>query len=443
MSSSTVCLADAGMDCISAGEMTEIAQSFPQFQGLAGKDYCYDGSNDSALLESVMFMRHTVFDASMPKSSDQLFSGQFANDWWAYFTERINEFSIDDSCPKGVAAYVYGFGGNTMYVCTAMLKSTFAALDRTSIFMHEARHIDGYSHITCSHGPRKGLSGACDNSITDGGSYDVTVETYAQMAKYGNQLHPALRAYSRAASIIYADEAFEVATTIDRQDMFLLMTNGKEFYSMSADGANTLERLGDSPQLGHIVMRARHMILIPDDKTMTAGYVFARNEGDSTQQAHDFAIEYNSQTPEQRADLVDFHIGAQWGARVYKTHIKFTCDPRSTQEQDLSISGMTPTALIYPDGLDRGVETVQMLADNGTVQDIGCDEYGTAFIRASMLTLDQPFKRIYKMGTMVLGLSPDGHLFTISNGKSEPLNISLDGQIEEIAPTQSYGFFGI
>ena len=74
--------------------------------------------------------------------------------------------------------------------------------------MHEARHIDGYPHITCSKGPRKGLQGACDNRITDTGSYDVTVETYAQMAEYSPNLHPALRAYSKASAVIYADEAF-------------------------------------------------------------------------------------------------------------------------------------------------------------------------------------------------------------------------------------------
>jgi hypothetical protein len=77
------------------------------------------------------------------------------------------------------------------------------------------------------------------------------------------------------------------------------------------------------------------------------------------------------------------------------------------------------------------------------VFDIGCDAGRTAFVRPSMLTLDRQFKRIYKMGTLVLGLTPDGHLFSIVNGASTALPVALDGQVEEIAPTQSYGFFGI
>ena len=216
-------------DCVSQADMQDIASHFQQFSNLAGSQYCYDGSQTSHLIEALMFMRNNKWAASMPKSTDQLFSGTFASDWFGYFTGRINELSVESSCPKGVGAFVYGWGGNTMYVCPMMLTDNFVAVDRASVMMHEARHIDGYPHITCSRGPRAGLGGACDNRITDTGSYDVTVETYAQMAEYAPNLHPALRAYSKASAVIYADEAFDTPVSIDRTEKFVLLTNKKEF----------------------------------------------------------------------------------------------------------------------------------------------------------------------------------------------------------------------
>lgn len=428
--------------CIPAEEMTEIASKFNQFNDLAGREFCYNGTQGSALLEAIMFMRHTRFDEAMPKSSDELFSGTFADDWWGYFTQRINRFEIDNNCPKGVGAYVFIFGGPTMYVCTMMLNDVFAAMDRVSIFMHEARHLDGFPHTTCSQGPRAGLRGACDNHISQGGSYAVTVETYAQMAKYGPDLHPAMRAYARSASIIYADEAFEVPTQIDREDHLLLMTSSREFYRLSLDGSHALERLGDSPSLGRIVLRGRHMMLVPEDRSLDAQYVFARNEGEIVQTPHEFAVDYNAQPPEVRAELVDMHLAAQWTARIYKTHVRLTCDPRSSNFQDIP-TALVPAALIYPEGFSRSVKTAQLITESGAILDFGCDSSGMGFVSPSTLVLDQPYKRVYKSGAVVVGLTAAGQLFKINGPTSEPLATEVDGRVYEIAPMQSYGFFGL
>ncbi len=426
-------------DCIAQKDMQQIAMKFTQFKDMAGAEYCYDNSQTSNLLQAIMFMRSTGFAGEMPKSKDELFSGTFANDWWGYFTGRIDFFDVQAECPKGVGAYVYGFG-SSMYVCPMLLTDNFTALDRASVFMHEARHMDGFPHITCDRGPRAGLGGACDQRMSDEGSYSVTVETYAQLARYAPDLHPALRAYARSAAVIYADEAFETPVKVDREDKFLLLTNTKEFYRMGTDGTDKLERLGDAPTLGHIVIRARHMILFPEDKTMDAKYVFANNQGEIHQQAGDLAMEYNAQTPAERAKLVDMYIGAQWSTRVFTDHLKFLCDPRSSDSQDVSLDRQVPVAVIYPDGLDRGAASRNLLTESGAILQFGCQS-GRGYVKASALTLDQKFKRVYASGKLVLGLSPAGNLFRIDGMKSTPLSTSVDGRIFDLVPTQAYSFF--
>lgn len=424
--------------CVSKEDMDEVARRFPQYSNLAGKEYCYDGSEEAHLIAGLMFMRQTKF-ANPGRSRDDLFSGRFANDWFGYFTQRISEFSVDSGCPKGVIAYVYMFGGQTMYACSAALTDQFSPMDLASVFMHEARHMDGFPHITCSSGPRQGLQGACDKRIADAGSYAVTVETYAQLARYALEIHPALRAYARSSAVVYADEAFENPATVDRINRFMVLAKDKRFHSLSTSGIT--QAYGAAPELGQIVMRSQHMILIPDDRNNKARFVFSRGEGEIVTQAGDQAAEYNALSPADRPSMIDIHIGAQWNAIVYKDKVRFKCDPRSQTLRDIPTPEL-PYSLVYPSGYSRAARSALMIGDSGKVYEIGCT--GTqAQIKPSTVTFDLKYKSVYKVENLVLGLTADGYLHEISGSTSKPYSLGdLDGQIHELVPNQAIDFFG-
>ncbi|KHD89397.1 MAG: hypothetical protein OM95_03225 [Bdellovibrio sp. ArHS] len=425
-------------DCISKSEMQTIASHFSQFRQLANKDYCFDGSQTANLLQTIMFMRKTGFEPNMQKSKDELFSGRFASSWYDYFIGRIDDINVQASCPKGVGAYVYGFG-NTMYVCPMMLTESFSALDRASVFMHEARHIDGYPHTTCSKGARKGLSGACDTRISDGGSYAVTVETYAQLAKYATDIHPALKAYAIASAVTYADEAFEVPVKIDRQEKLLLMAESTQLYTLEPSANNKITAQGNAPFVGKIVPRAQHMILIPTDRTQTARYLFANNEGEIVQSAGDAIVEYNGQTPGQRAQLADLHLGAQWSAKVYSQSIQFACDPRSAATKDMKIPQGEAVSILYVNGYSRSILSVHLLTSNGKIYEIGCTS-GAPFITLAMSPMATGIVRAYKINGQLIGLTEAGSLVSINGTQTTPLHTGLEGQIYEMAPRQSFSF---
>lgn len=433
-------------ECVSKAEMQIIAKDFPQFQAQAGKDYCYDGSHTSGLIQTLMYMRHTAFAPVMNPSQDELFTGRFAQSWYSYFENLVSEIEVVSSCPKGVVAYVYGmFGGETMYACPLALSSTFSALDRASVFMHEARHLDGFPHITCSRGPRKGMQGACDTRISEGGSYAVTVETYAQLAKFATEVHPALKAYARASAVIYADEAFEVPVRINRAESLLVLNSDLDFFTVDvATGKAT--KLGKAPAAGKIVRRAQHMILFPTDKTLKNQYLFTNNQGTIDQDAGELFAEYNSQTPEQRANLVGLHIGTQMTIRVYKTSARFTCDPSSATTSDVSLpAGQTAANIVYLNGYSREASATFVQTVDGSVFEIGCSSKTKAYIKEAAQKLDQKYSTIHKLGTQVLGLNANNQIYKLdlssgSPSRSEVLATDI-GQIIEIAPYQTFDFF--
>ncbi len=429
----------AEQTCVSKAEMQEIARTFTQYASLANADYCFDGSETAHLIAGLVFMRQTQYKNPMDRSTDDLFSGKFASSWWNYFIGRINEFEIDSSCPKGVVAYVYAFGGRTMYACSAALTDNFTALDLASVFMHEARHIDGFPHMTCSHGAREGLRGACDRRIQEGGSYAVTVETYAQLAKYAEGIHPALKAYARSSAVIYADEAFESSVTIQRSERFALITKDKAVLALNQDGST--QRLGTAPELGKIVMRGQHVILFPDQLSSRARFMFLRSEGEIPSLAGNQAEEYNAQPESERAQFVDTHIAAQWNARVYRTKAKFDCDPRNANTQEVALKEV-PLGLIYPEGYSRAAKTAYLAMESGKVMEVGCSN-NRAFVRESTVRLDQKYKSLYKVGALTLGLTSDGFVREISGSSSRALSLGkgIDGNVHEIMPNQSVDFF--
>lgn len=427
-------------DCISQKDLQDIASHFKQFARLASKEFCNDNSQTWHLLSSMMFMKRTAFDPNMVKSKDDLFSGKFASDWFNYFIGRIDEIEIVDQCEKGVIAYVYSFGGKTMYVCPLALTENFSSLDRASVFMHEARHIDGFPHITCSQGPREGIQGACDQKISDTGSYAVSVETYAQLAKYAQGLNPALRAYAKSSAVVYADEAFETPVQINRTEQLIILTENLDFNVLTV-GTLKSEILGKSPLAGKIFKRAQHMVLIPDDKSQKARYVFARNEGDVSQSPGEIITEYNALPVDQKANLVDIHNGAQFTARVYKTSVRFACDPKSPATKDITLpKGVTAASLIYPTGFDRAAKTALLTAQDGSIYEVGC-KATNAYVKPSTVAYDQKYTRMYKVSGTVFGLNKNSELFNVTARGSELINLNLNSKIIEIAPFQSYEFF--
>lgn len=428
-------------NCISQKDLKDISSHFPQFSKYAGKDFCADGSPDFQLLSSIMFMRSTTFETNMTKSSDDFFSGRFAQDWFGYFTQRIKSIKVETTCPKGALAYVqggfFGFSDHVMHVCPIGLTPSFSTLDLSSTFMHEARHIDGYAHIMCSKGPRAGIQGACDNVIADGGSYAVTVETYAQLAKYATALHPALKAYARASAAVYGQEAFETPITVQNKNELILMTDTLQFISLDPTTLVT-QNLGRSPASGKIVKRATHMILIPDDKKLPGQYVFLKDQGSVTQSPSDLITEYNAQSPTDKANLIDLHIGAQWSARVYKNSVRFVCDPTAAAVKDISLpTGLTAANLLYVNGYDRASFSTLLSMDNGDLYELGCANR-VGYLKISNIKLDQKYKRIYKINNRTFGLTFNGDLYSIENGKSVLIN--LPSRIIEISPNQTYSF---
>ncbi|MBO9667378.1 MAG: hypothetical protein J7501_11265, partial [Bdellovibrio sp.] len=97
----------------------------------------------------------------------------------SFLTKRIQLMQMEtltmDSCAEGASAYVTKseVSERKMHLCP-IRKNAGTPLTLGSLLLHEARHIEGYSHVHCAKGPQSELSlPACDETYQEQGSYGI------------------------------------------------------------------------------------------------------------------------------------------------------------------------------------------------------------------------------------------------------------------------------
>ncbi len=397
--------------CISAEDMTAIAKNFKQFRNLSGKEYCFDKSETAYLIAGIQYIRKLQFDESGVNSPDELFTGQFAKDWYGYFTKLITKFVIDKECQPGVIAYVYGggLGGKTMFVCPMALTDAFTPLDLASVFMHEARHIQGFPHRTCTWGPRKNLQGACDHRISEGGSYAVTVETYSQLAKYGKNIHPAFKAIAEASAIIYGEESFEIPVNINKEETFLVLSDAKKMFRLDSELKKPATLLGQTANLGRLIKSKAGTHIMPNDRSLPMTRIYQTGETQTLTSG-----EYNKNVAE-RSKVVDYYFAWMWNARIEKNIVKFFCDKREFPDavSEVSLNDAEALAIVYPEGYAADKDYAFLNTTKGVMKISCVGRKGK--VENSDLKVDTDILRLHKIGNATLALTLAGDLLSIDS----------------------------
>lgn len=423
--------------CISADDMSVIAKNFKQFKNLAGKEYCFDNSQTAYLIAGIQYIRKLQFDESGVNSPDELFTGQFAKDWYGYFTGLITKFVIDKECEPGVIAYVFGggLGGKTMYVCPMALTDAFTPLDLASVFMHEARHIQGHPHRTCTWGPRKNLQGACDQRISEGGSYAVTVETYSQLAKHGKNIHPAFKAIAEASALIYAEESFEIPVKINKQESFVVLSEAKQMFRLDAELKKPAELLGQTANLGRLIKSKSGLHIMPNDRTLPMTKIYQTGETQNLTSG-----EYNKNVAE-RSKAVDYYFAWLWNARIEKNVVKFFCDKREFPDavSEVSLNDAEALAIVYPEAYAADKNYAFINTTKGIMK-ISCDGR-KGKVEDTNLKVDTDILRLHKIGNTSLALTTTGDLLSIdSTGSIQKIDTNANIMTDISAVTRAQFF---
>ncbi|MBK8201021.1 MAG: hypothetical protein IPK68_01400 [Bdellovibrionales bacterium] len=110
-----------------------------------------------------------------------------------------------------------------------------STLGRVGTLLHEARHTEGYSHRSCSHGPYSNTRvPGCDESISEGGAHAVEMEYYSRVVLQGENFHPLYKSMARLMTLGRANFVFNENPM--KEEHRLLARSGNSAFVVSAEG---------------------------------------------------------------------------------------------------------------------------------------------------------------------------------------------------------------
>ena len=337
---STTAYAQTEIDCISHEDLEEISQEFPQFEKYLGNqdEYCESdmGAEWLKIANSLNILKNNKPNEPDVDQDDALtYRAISEKDWWAYFTKRAKSFKIDTQCAEGVGAYVIPFFGNgVIYLCNLFFDITVSS--QASIMMHEVRHFDGHSHVTCTQGKEKGNGGACDDKITGKGSYAISVQTLVGMAR-SEDTNPGEKPLLEAEAVYMAFNKFNKVPRLKMNTSIILSNESGDVYDWNLEEDVELIASLEHPS---VVINSSNKLTIYPLNTNYDAYRTGKDLKVKSENPGLYAVRYNSETPEERETYKSISYFGTGGLLKGNTLLTL-CDRENLEigETDLSDKG--------------------------------------------------------------------------------------------------------
>ena len=373
---STNVFAQEATDCVSHGDLQEIAADFSQFSKFLGNktEYCEAemGIEWLKIANSLVLLKNIQPDEPAVDKDDAFtYKAISEKDWWAYFTQRAKRFSINNSCPPGVVAYVQPFFGNgTVNLCTMFFDMPVPT--QSSVMMHEIRHFDGKRHVTCSQGNEQGNAGACDASITYGGSYAISIQTSVGMAR-SKGISKAEKPLLESEAVYMAFNKFNTVPKVKLNNTIILSNTLGEIYRWTlTKGKEGFDLIKTLTEPATVMNSANNLTIYPLDPNSEAyrkdKYLEAKVENPGL-----YAKHYNSESVDERATYKSISYFATGGMLKGNTlHTLCNMDSLALGEENLDSMGNFMAIInVSLDENDQKRESL-LLADNGDLYRYSC-----------------------------------------------------------------------
>lgn len=216
---------DEKIACLDANVANKYIQDFSiDVASFGGKELCDWRIDTKKLLNDIDILANGQFvSSSVPNNLVHGFVA--ANNYYAWMKEQTYGVQRGDDVPYATA---YNSGG---YFTMQDGWAKSSTLGRVGTFIHEARHTEGYWHVSCNQGPYKGsgLPG-CDSNYSYGGSHAVEMEYYARVATAGINFHPVYQKMARLMAMARSNFVFNSSPLRTREALLALGNSRTEAF---------------------------------------------------------------------------------------------------------------------------------------------------------------------------------------------------------------------
>jgi hypothetical protein len=409
--------------CISHKDLSEIANHFDQFDqfiSAGSEQYCSADMGEKwfKIAQSLVLLKNISPNEPTVDAADALtLQAITEKDWWAYFLKRARSFSIRTRCQTGVVAYVQPFfGRGNINLCDLFFEQNISS--QASTMMHEVRHFDGHRHVTCTQGNEQGTRGACDDEITDRGSYAISVQTLVGFAR-SKDISETEKPRLEAEAVYMAFNKFNRVPKVKIENSIVLSNEQGEVYSWTPGGE--LDFIKDLTQPAVIVSNGRNLNVFPTDKNETA----YRADSVLGAKLQNFGLYINHYNSESVADRQKYKTISYFGTGgLLKGNELITiCNGRTGEfgNVDLSERGEFVGIVSMTNGDASDSQSSFLLGEDGTMIGYRCNSNTSSKVTfvESKLKLDQAqleVSSIFGMGGKNYALTKSGELKELAVG---------------------------
>lgn len=296
--------------CLDEDSMRDIQDAF-EITTINEQNFksCEDSTHLYKVFDSLGTLKSITFEGSLKAPLNQsIINGKL----WDYLTKRANKI-VDETkessptCEDGFAAYVYASDNDgVIHLCESFYDEKMSLFDRIGMFMHEVRHFDGHTHVTCNRGPRKGQANSCDNKISEKGSYAVSVEISAKMAMLAKNLTPSTKSMLKFATISWIDSSINEPVFPKGYSAVYMQNKEKAFIY---DGTSKPLPAAVVPMTGKLISRRQGVVFFPDNKSEAYAVDFFTKKFHKLKPEGSLATKYNKLSKSDRQQIVDISNG--------------------------------------------------------------------------------------------------------------------------------------
>ncbi|MEE2207461.1 hypothetical protein PRA72_25270 [Klebsiella pneumoniae] len=307
-------------------------------------DYCNQDAF-AALLKGIDFLRKTK-DKKIKKKYETIAKKEGVIQ---FFNKRVNTIILlqpDTSlCADNTAAFVppSETKNGKIYICDSIksMPSLFVA----SVILHEARHIDGFPHIKCTHGYYASSElEACDSNFKKQGAYAIQLGYLYQV--YHGEYTDEIRNEVRKLIIQLTVNNFNALLPGVRKGGLLLDDDDTlSFY----DGANETLLASFKDKVATMIPDKTYPVIFFKNGNLTK-YDFTRKweiiNGDTTET-------YKKLTQSERNSLLDVFISSKDVCFLFQSLIKCQAENQNKDFVLLDMHEIKPVAFWYDQNVNE------------------------------------------------------------------------------------------
>lgn len=436
---------DLTKGCIQTADLKEIANKFDQFGRYVNTDkekVCSAelGSDNYQIAASLNLLRKSSPNEPEIKEDDAFtYRAIEEKNWWGYFTKRSSKLIIDNNCEPNVVAYVFGFSNNgAVYLCRPYFESNRST--QASVLMHEARHFDGHRHVACTRGNEEGNSGACDNRVSQKGSYAISLQTLVGLSR-DEQTSEEERLLLESEAVYTAFNKFNKIPQLKMTDYVYLSNDQAEVFMWNVNGETAPKKVAQLNEPAIIQNSFNKFTIYPVDTNVKA-YRMGRAFKQRVANPGLYAVHFNELTPEERGEYVSIVYFGDGGLLTKGNNLQTLCNGQDLATKNLDrIDDFSRIITLAESDTDPALKS-HLLAKSGDIYELSCQSRQSSKVNINKVnvTFDA---RIAE--NVVESFTVSGSQFALLNDGSI-IGLSLNGstysQADVALPAENRGFIG-